>query len=83
MEDIWIVKAEYLRDYRLRLQFNDGLEGTVDLQNYLDKPIFQPLLDREYFKKFRLGSWTIGWENGADFAPEFLYEKCQKVLANS
>ncbi len=28
----------------------------------------------EYFKSFKLKSWTIECENGADCAPEFLYE---------
>jgi hypothetical protein len=58
----------------LKLSFSDGAEGIVNLEDHLTKPIFKPLKNPEYFKKFKLGSWTIAWENGADFAPEFLYE---------
>jgi hypothetical protein len=73
MELITVISADYLYDYCISLQFNDGVIGTVDLKNYLDGEIFEPLKDQEYFKQFTLDSWTIGWGNGADFAPEFLY----------
>lgn len=45
----------------------------VDLEEYLDKPIFLPLNDKTYFKNFKMNPFTIEWENGADFVPEFLY----------
>ncbi len=81
MENIWITKATYIRDYQLELEFNDGSSGIVDLTNELNKPIFQPLKDINYFKNFKLNSWTITWDNGADFAPEFLYERTTKNVA--
>jgi len=46
----------------------------VNLEGYLEKPVFSPLRDKDYFKKFKLNPFTIEWENGADFSPEFLYE---------
>ncbi len=82
MENIWVTNAEYVKGYELEIHFNDGSSGCIDLEGYLDKPIFEPLNDVEFFRKFKLGSWTVEWENGADFAPEFLYEKCRKVMAN-
>ncbi|WP_162054820.1 DUF2442 domain-containing protein [Pontibacter pamirensis] len=81
MENIWITKAEYIRDYHIELEFNDGSSGIVDLTNELNKPIYKPLNDINYFKNFTLNSWTIEWENGADFAPEFLYARTIKNVA--
>ena len=46
----------------------------VDLANSLNVEVFRPLKDLEYFKRFTIKFNTIEWENGADFAPEYLYE---------
>jgi hypothetical protein len=73
MDLIWVTAAEHLNDFKIRLIFNDGKVKTVNLEKYLDKPVFQPLKDLSYFQKFTLNPFTIEWENGADFAPEFLY----------
>ena len=69
-----ISKAEYLGDYRIRLWFNNGEVRVVDLANSLRGEAFRPLHDLDYFKQFSIRFNTIEWENGADFAPEYLYE---------
>lgn len=79
MENIWVTKAEYIKDYELKLNFNDGSTGIVNLKDSLNKPIFEPLRDINYFKQFKLNSWTLEWENGADFAPEYLYDQTKKT----
>jgi hypothetical protein len=69
--------AEYVGDYTIRLRFEDGLEGDVDLKDELWGEVFKPLSDLSFFRQVRLDReiGTIVWPNGADFAPEFLYEK--------
>ena len=69
-----ITKAVYLKDYKVMLHFNNGERRIVDLQSSLHGEIFAPLKDVEYFKRFTIKFNTIEWENGADFAPEYLYE---------
>ena len=73
-----VVKAEYLHDLQLRLEFNDGYTGIVDLAGELTGPVFQPLNDPEYFRKFELAGHTLNWPNGADFAPEYLRDLSAK-----
>lgn len=69
-----VIKAEYKGDYRVWLRFNDGAEGVVDLRDELYGEMFEPLKDLKKFKSFRIDPEleTLVWENGADFAPEFL-----------
>lgn len=70
-----IIQAQYLRDYKVWLSFNDGAEGEIDLASELYGEIFEPLKNKEFFKSFKLEGHTLYWSNGADFAPEFLREQ--------
>ncbi len=69
--------AEYLGDYRLRLSFDDGTEGDIDLEDELWGEVFEPLRDKELFKQFRVDTdlRTVVWPTGADLAPEYLFQK--------
>ena len=49
-------------------------QKIVDLSNSLNGTVYAPLKDIEYFKSFSIKFNTVEWENGADFAPEYLYE---------
>jgi len=69
-----VIRARYAGDFRIRLTFHDNLEGTVDFQPWLQGPVFQPLKDRTYFQRFFVDGGTVVWPNGADVAPETLYE---------
>ena len=77
-----VKEAKYLHDYVIWLRFNDGAEGMVDLKDELYGEVFEPLKDMERFRSFKVDPdlETIVWENGADLAPEFLYDRL-KVLA--
>ena len=68
-----IIEAKYIQDYQIALVFNNGVKGLIDLANEFRGPVFQALKDPAYFKTFQLNRWTIEWDNGADLAPEFLY----------
>jgi len=70
---IEVSKAEYIGEYRIALTFNNGVAKTVDLQNELTGAVYEPLRNPDYFKNFRIKFNTIEWENGADYAPEYLY----------
>ena len=69
-----VIRAEYEADHRVHIWFNDNTDGIVDLGQVLNGPIFEPLKDVGYFRQFRLEGHTIAWDNGADFAPEYLHQ---------
>lgn len=74
-----VTKIEYAGGYRYHIVFDDGTSGEVDFAAYLDKgPVFAPLRDLEFFQQARIEGGTIVWPNGADIAPESLYERTQR-----
>ncbi len=76
-----VVQAKYEGDYRIYLKFNDATEGTLDLADWLDGEVFEPLKDPAYFGRFFIEAGTIGWPNGADIAPETLYRRLKASQA--
>jgi len=79
---ISLVEARHQGEFKIWCRFSDGKEGVLDLRDELYGEIFFPLKDPEYFKRFQIGaeSGTLEWSNGADLAPEFLYESIRSTV---
>ena len=69
-----VIDATYLDGHRVHLRFSNGNEGEVDLSESLDGTIFEPLRKTGFFSQFAMVGHMLSWQNGADFAPEFLLE---------
>lgn len=74
-----IRSVDHLGGYRLQVTFADGLVTEVDLAEKLVGevgPMFEPLKDPTFFAQasvdHELG--TVAWPNGADLAPDVLYD---------
>ena len=65
--------VEYQGEYTIVCVFNDGVKKRIDLTPLLQYPAFEELKDLKKFVQFGLDD-TIFWSNGADIAPEYLYE---------
>lgn len=68
-----ITDVEYLGEYTLLCTFSNGERRRVDLTSLLSYPAFEELRNLDKFVQFGLDQ-TIFWSNGADIAPEYLYE---------
>lgn len=82
---IYATRVRYLRPYVLRVTFSDGVTKEVAVETELWGEMFEPLKDVDLFRQARVGaeSRTVEWPNGADLAPEFLYETGRTVEAIS
>ncbi len=70
-----ITRVRHVRGYVCYIEFDDGSSGEIDLTAYLDKgPIFAALADIDLFKQVGIEGGTLSWPNGADIAPERIYE---------
>lgn len=70
-----VVAVRHIRDNVLWIRFSDGAEGTVDLAGDLRGVLFEPLRDAIAFRSVRIEDGTLVWSNGADWAPETLYDR--------
>jgi len=66
-------------NYLLLLTFENGEKRQFDMKPYLDFGIFQELKDLRLFKTVKTSFDSIEWDNEADFDPEVLYQKSQRV----
>jgi hypothetical protein len=69
-----VTQAKRVRGYVIATRFDDGTEKHIDISQWFHGPVFKPLKDSSFFKKFFIDSGTLAWPNGVDIAPEALYE---------
>ncbi len=72
-------EVQALSDYRLFLRFNNGTAGEVSLASALEGEVFGPLRDPAVFATATQHPVmrTVAWANGADLAPEYLFDLMQ------
>ena len=73
-----IVEATALDGYSVRIRFEDGVVGELDLSAILQfEGVFAPLKDLNRFRELRVHPelGTIFWPNGADLDPAVLYAR--------
>lgn len=77
-----IIAVEQTGPYRLRLVFDDGAQGELDIRAVTSfEGVFEPLSDPEFFARVRVDedAGTIVWPNGADLDPLVLHSKVTGV----
>ena len=61
-----IEKANYINDYKIHFKFNDGVETTVDFENFIFSsahPDIKKYQNQKLFQKFNLDYGEIEWNN--------------------
>ena len=71
-----VTKVAALDGYRIYVEFADGVHGEVDLSERLFGSVFEPLKNEDLFAAVRVDNFgAVCWPNGADLAPDALYER--------
>jgi Protein of unknown function (DUF2442) len=71
-----ISKVKVLPGYRLDLEFEDGVSGTVDLSENVGKGVFALWRDPLFFEQVAIGSaGELVWGAKIDLCPDALYLK--------
>jgi len=72
----YVKMVEPLEPYKLRITFDNDEVKIIDMAEFLNRKIYSPLKDFEFFKTVRVDADldTIVWENSTDICPTVLYE---------
>ncbi|MBI3204525.1 MAG: DUF2442 domain-containing protein [Myxococcales bacterium] len=74
-----VVAAGPASDFRFHVVFADGTQGTVDMLAFLQSAqvsgtVFEPLRGAAFFAQLRVAHGVVTWPNGADLAPDAMYD---------
>jgi uncharacterized protein DUF2442 len=71
-----VVKVAPLPKYRLHLEFDDGIAGTIDLSGELTGEVSEPLRDEAMFRQVTVDEFgAVCWPNGLDLAPDAMHRE--------
>jgi len=73
-----IKEARHIEGYKLEITFENGKNGIIDLQEYINKGgVFSRFSNFEYFKRFYINKelGVLCWPDDLDIAPETLYHE--------
>ena len=72
------IKAEALQDYGLKVYFDDGVSGIINLADYVKKGIFTTLKDVQLFKKVYTTESSIAWSEELEIDALAIYAEIVK-----
>ena len=71
-----IIHVNVLQDYKIKLKFDDGQQGIVDLSHLVGKGVFSSWNDYNTFQNVKIGtSGELVWSDQIDICPDSLYLK--------
>lgn len=69
-----IVGLTVLDHYRVRLRFDDGVQGEVDFSQKPRTGVYAPWQDYGFFRRARVGGYgELRWDDQLDFSPDALW----------
>lgn len=70
----YLKSAEVLPNYKLNLEFADGVTGEIDLSEIVGKGMFSFWKDEENFKNYVINDMNkLEWKNNIDMDPDAFY----------
>lgn len=79
---VWVVnEVRAQNDYTLLITFTGGKQRIYNARPLLDKAIYSPLRNLDFFMKAKADCGTVIWNDDVDIAPEHLYECSEPVDA--
>ena len=66
-------EVKYIADYTISIKFDDGINGTIQLSDLVQKGIFKLLQDKSEFAKVYTNGYSIAWSNELEIDATTIY----------
>ena len=68
-----VQEVKYISDYIINVKFDDGVSGTIELKNLVQKGIFSFLQDKAKFAKVYSTGYSIAWSEELEIDATRIY----------
>jgi hypothetical protein len=68
-----IDEVAYIKDYTIHIKFEDGISGSIQLNDLVQKGIFQELKDKSKFAKVFTNGYSVAWSNELEIDANKIY----------
>jgi len=68
-----IAEVAYIKDYTIHIKFEDGISGSIQLNDLVQKGIFQELKDKSKFAKVFTNGYSVAWSNELEIDANKIY----------
>jgi hypothetical protein len=66
-------EVKYIAEYTISIKFDDGINGTIQLSDLVQKGIFKLLQDKSEFAKVYTNGYSIAWSNELEIDATTIY----------
>lgn len=70
-----VQEVKYISDYTISIKFDDGVSGTIQLNELVEKGIFKALQDKSEFAKVYTNGYSIAWSNELEIDATTIYSE--------
>jgi hypothetical protein len=70
-----VLEATYQGDYRIHVLFEDGVAGTIQLNDLIENGIFRSLKDTAQFSKVYTTGYSIAWSEELEIDAATIYSE--------
>jgi hypothetical protein len=76
-----VAEVEALPGFRLRVRFNDGTEGAVEMWDFINSDaagVFAALRDEQLFRRVTVTLGAVTWPGDLDLAPDVVHREIKE-----
>ena len=70
-----VQEVKYISDYIISIKFDDGVYGTIELNDLVQMGIFKVLQDKNEFAKVYANGYSIAWSNELEIDATTIYSE--------